>query len=122
MATTDDPGAEPPIPLLTDSLARSRVDIQLVEALVHLLIEKGVLTRNDALGIIQTVAQVKQGEAVESRDGGALARAELHLLERLFTSFEAISERPGQALAEGGNIRQLRPSLHRDRPEFPQDD
>ena len=32
----------------------SQVDTQLIEALIHVLIEKGVLTRNDALNVVQT--------------------------------------------------------------------
>lgn len=84
-----------------------------------LLIEKGVLTKNDALSIIRTVAQVQQGAAVEGRE--AQAPAALRMLRRMFTSFETIADGSGMLLASGENIHQLRPPIYDERPEFPQD-
>lgn len=86
-----------------------------------MLIEKGVLTKYDALSVIQTVAEVKRG----SLDGGAAGAqhaADLQLLHRLFTSFELLEDRPSDVAFSGGNVHRLRPPVHDDRPEFPEDD
>lgn len=91
----------------------------LVEALIHLLIEKGVLTRNDALSLIQTVAQVRLGRLAEVEGSEPPFDGELERLRRLYGSFEALDARPGVVYADGGNVRRLRPPLHGDRPEFP---
>lgn len=99
-----------------------RVETLLVEALIHLLIEKGVLTRNDALSVVQTVTQVKQGELHEGLAASAQSRATLGMLHRLYTSFEGIADRPGVLQVDGANVRRLRPPVHGDRPEFPRDD
>jgi hypothetical protein len=94
----------------------------LLETLIHVMIEKGLLTKNDALSVVQTVTQVKRGEL---HDGSALpghTHEELGMLHRLYASFEAASDRPGTLQADGENIHRLRPPLHGDRPEFPRDD
>ena len=122
MSSADDDGPDPHGSGAAAGLPGERVYSQLVEALLLLLIEKGVLTRNDALSIVQTVAQVKQGEAVEGSEPAAQTRAALHMLERLYASFEALADRPGVALADLENVHQLRPPIYGSRPEFPRDD
>ena len=92
----------------------------LVESLVHHLIEKGLLTKNDALSVVQAVAQVKRAKLEEDEINNRALEAELAFLRRLYGSFEALHERI--LGAEGANVRQLRPPLHADRPQFPQDD
>ncbi len=121
MSSTDGPGADPKGSGQTSDAAGDQVQTQLVEALMLLLIEKGVLTRNDALSVIQTVAQVQQGKALESTDFSARALATIPLLRRMYGSFEALADGPGLALGGSHNVRQLRPPIHGDLPEFPRD-
>ena len=98
---------------------RQTLECQLFESLIHHLIEKGVLTRNDALSVVQTVAQVKRGALEEEQLRAGSADNELAILQRLYSSFELVSDRPfaSQAL-DGENVLQLRPPLHGDRPQF----
>lgn len=99
------------------------MECQLFESLVHHLIEKGVLTRNDALSVVETVAQVKRGELEEGQAGAASAEKDLASLKRLYSSFELVPDRPVASQAsDGDNVLQLRPPLHADRPESPRDD
>lgn len=100
----------------------ARIDTQLLEALMHVLIEKGVLTKNDALGVIQTVAQVKRGALHEGRVAREVSQADLGALHRIYRSFEALPECPVVTEPDGENIVHLRTPLHRDRPDFPRDD
>ena len=112
----DQPEPTPPTPSQT-------MELQLFESLVHHLIEKGVLTRNDALSVVQTVAEVKRGlwEAAESRT--ASVKTDLVVLERLYASFELVTDRPiGRHVFDGGNVLRLRPPIHDDNPKFPKDD
>ena len=98
---------------------RQTLECHLFESLVHHLIEKGVLTRNDALSVLQTVAQVKRGALEEEQPGTGSADKELAILQRLYSSFELVSDRQftSQAL-DGENVLQLRPPLHGNRPQF----
>ena len=99
------------------------MECELFESLVHHLIEKGVLTRNDALSVVQAVAQVKRGELEGGRPRTASTDNELAILKRLYASFELVSDRALTPQAfKGGNILQLRPPLHGDHPEFPEGD
>jgi len=122
MSSTDGPGADPKGSGQTSDAAGEEVQTQLVEALMLLLIEKGVLTRNDALSVIQTVAQVQQGKALESTDFSPRALATIPMLRRMYGSFEALADGSGVALGGSHNVRQLRPPIHGDLPEFPRDD
>lgn len=94
----------------------------LVEALVHVLVEKGVLTRNDALGIVQTVATIKRGALDDPRWDSDETAAQLRMLLRMYASFEALEERADRQGLASDNVHQLRPSLHDTRPEFPHED
>ena len=101
-------------------VVRQSVELQLFDSLIHHLIEKGVLTKNDALSVVQTVAEVEQGAVAERPDLRANGR--LAFLERLYHSYQLLAERPAEHPTNAdGNIVQLRPPLHRDRPEFPKD-
>ena len=105
-------------------LAQSEsMERQLFESLVHHLIEKGILTKNDALSVVQTVAEVKRGELESERfDAGSLIK-ELAALERLYSSFELMRERSASKHGmDGDNVLQLRPPLHGDSPKFPRED
>ena len=105
-------------------LAKSEsLERQLFESLVHHLIEKGVLTKNDALSVVQTVAEVKRGELESERFHADSIKNELAVLERLYSSFELMRERSAsQQGMDGDNVLQLRPPLHGDNPKFPKDD
>lgn len=110
----------PPIEPGAHSL--TRLDMLLVEGLIHVLIEKGVLTRNDALSIVETAAQVKRGALYEDLSNRGQVEAELTALRRLYHSFEAVPDGRGDLQANSDNIYRLRPPVHGDRPEFPRDD
>ena len=99
-----------------------KIQFVLVEALIHVLMEKGVLTRNDALSVVETSAQVVRGMVSEGREAGAQTRVALQMLKRMYASFEAVSGQPGVVAVDGVNVRHLRPPLHGDRPKFPRDD
>ena len=123
MSSADGPdGPDPGTGKSVDGQLLARVDMLLIEGLIHALIEKGVLTKNDALSVVQTAAQVKRGTLDESRPDGARIEAELAALHNLYRSFEAMSDHPGVIQFDGENIHRLRPPLHGDRPEFPRDD
>jgi hypothetical protein len=123
MPLDDDPDAGPDGTGQAGEAPDGQVHSQLVEALILLLIEKGVLTRSDALSIVQTVAQVQRGDAVEGSKPAPETRAALDLLQRLHLSFEALAERPvARGGGEGDNVHQLRPPIHGGRSEFLRDD
>ena len=75
-------------PGLTDGSGPSRfdgkssdsVEFLLFDSLVHHLIEKGVLTKNDALSVVQPAPQVVRGQMHEG--GSADKEAALATLER----------------------------------------
>ena len=102
--------------------ASQTMELQLFESLVHHLVEKGILTRNDALSVVQTVAQVKRGEQEAARHPAGRIRTELNVLERLYSSFELMTDRATAHLPDGENVIQLRPPLHGNDPKFPKDD
>lgn len=120
--SADGPGADPNGLGRASDSPDEQVHSQLVEALVHLLIEKGVLTRNDALSIVQTVADVQSGKAVEDTDAGSQTQAAITMLKRLYSSFEALADRTGTVVADADNVHQLRPPIYGDPPEFPRDE
>ncbi|HET9867284.1 MAG TPA: hypothetical protein VFQ06_08330 [Nitrospira sp.] len=112
---TDDSG-----PSRFDGKSSDSVEFLLFDSLVHHLIEKGVLTKNDALSVVQTAAEVVRGKMHEC--GGAYKEAALSMLERTYSSFEALPDRHGRSRMDGHNVRRLRPPLHGDRPHFPSED
>jgi len=98
---------------------RQTLEVQLFESLVHHLIEKGLLTRNDALSVVQTVAQVARGTLEEGKFEGVSAGNDLAILKRLYSSLELVRDRPSTSQAfDDGNVFQLRPPLHGGRPKF----
>lgn len=122
MSSTDDPD-DFKIPIFQHSARRParEVDAHLLEALMYVLIEKGVLTKNDALSVVETAAHVKRGEREEAGDASH-AEADLELLQRLYASFEALDDQPGVVNFDGENVYRLRRPIHGDRPTFPGDD
>lgn len=122
MSSADNLGPDPLGLGQAKELPGDLVHTQLVEALMHLLIEKGVLTRNDALSVVQTVAQVQRGGAVESGPRSLRVQSNLRMLQELYRSFDAVTDRLVVSQASFDNVRQLRPPVHGDRPEFPRDD
>lgn len=96
------------------------VEFLLFDSLAHHLIEKGLLTKNDVLSVVQTVAQVMQGRL--HSDEAPSAKAALSTLERTYESFQALPDRHGRPGLDADNIVPLRPPLHRECPQFPSDD
>lgn len=117
---SDSDGTKPAEQTYTE--ASGEVGYLLFDSLVHHLIEKGVLTKNDALSVVQTAAQVVRGRMEEDDVPSAQTSAAMTILERTYSSFEALRERAGASRLDGHNIRALRPPLHGDRPKFPSDD
>lgn len=105
-----------------DGASFGSIEILLFDSLVHHLIEKGLLTRNDALSVVQTVAEVVGGQANESGQARQEANAVLARLERIYASFEALPDRSERAGMDANNVHRLRPPLHGENPRFPKDD
>lgn len=122
MPPADGHDADPKLPCATSGALAGQVDAQLVEALVLLLVEKGVLTRNDSLSIVQTVAQVQRGAMVEEAVTDPRIEANLQMLNRMYRSFQAMAEQPAGRGKGWNNVHRLRPPVHNDRPEFPEED
>lgn len=97
------------------------IEFMLFDSLVHHMIEKGLLTKNDALSIVQTVAQVVRNYAGEDAMGER-ANAALATLKRTYSSFEAIPKKSAKILSDLGNVHQLRAPLRGQRPDFECDD
>ena len=98
-------------------------ELQLFESLIHHLVEKGVLTKNDALSIVQSVAEVKRGQRETDGPQSAAASEDLIALRRVYASFELLTERTIAAdNVDGEKVLHLRPPLHGDNPSFPKDD
>ena len=95
------------------------VEFLLFDSLVHHLIEKGILTKNDALSVVQTAAEVLRGRNHESDIEPDRIDLALATLERTYASFHAL---PGKSNHDGHNVFPLRTPLHGDRPHFPMDD
>ena len=120
MPSSDGQDGRPTFPSRFEAEGRSGdLETMLFESLVHQLIEKGLLTKNDALSIVQTVAQIKLGQ-LDKEDADRMVSSELALLRRLYESFAALRERSGTVNSSHNNVRQLRPPVHGDAPEFPQ--
>ena len=105
-----------------DGAVFDSVEFLLFDSLVHHLIEKGVLTKNDALSVIQTAAQVVRGRMHEKDAPNEKTDAALRTLERTYSSFEALASRQGRSGLEAHNVHRMRPPLHGDRPHFPPED
>lgn len=102
-----------------DGATFGSVEYLLFDSLVHHLIEKGLLTRNDALSVVQTVAEVVRGQAHESGTAKDDADAVLANLERTYASFHALPNQSGRTGLNADNVHRLRPPLHGDHPRFP---
>lgn len=119
-------GPEGPSDQVTDdapSVPFQTMELQLFESLVHHLIEKGILTKNDALSVVQTVAEVKRGQRETGGPQSAFAEVDLVILQRLYSSFEVVTDRPiAPEDFDRGKVLQLRPPIHGENPKFPKDD
>lgn len=98
------------------------VEYLLFDSLVHHLIEKGLFSKNDALDVVQTVAEVVRGQVHECNATNEKRNAALSLLERTYSSYQALHDRHGRPEMDGHNVHPLRPPLHNDSPHFPSDD
>ena len=98
------------------------VEFLLFDSLVHHLIEKGVLTKSDAMSVVQSAAEVVRGRMDDGEAAAPQTRAALAALERTYASFSAVVDRLGVSRLDGHNVHPLRPPLHDDRPKFPSDD
>lgn len=122
MSSLDDPdGVDPDIPQSRWQGLEGNPSSLLLEGLMYALIEKGVLTKNDAMGVVQTAAEVIRGADDGSKKNAQIA-AELEYLRRVFISFAALDDEPQARRLNGANVHQLRPPVHGDHPQFPDDD
>lgn len=94
------------------------IEFLLFDSLCHHLVEKGLLSKNDTLSVIQTVALVVQGRMDAGQGNWVDA---FTTLERAYGSFQALPDRHGRTGVDGKNVVPLRPPLHGERPEFPSD-
>lgn len=95
------------------------IEYLLFDSLVHHLIEKGLLTKNDALSVVQTAAEVVRGRLHESDERDIGIEASLAALERTYFSFDALRDRHAGSGLNAHNVHQLRNPLHGDHPRFP---
>jgi hypothetical protein len=121
MFSTDGPDGTGPPSAEAPGEPSAGLATRLFESLCYVLIEKGVLTRNDAMSVVQTVAQIKRGALIDITPSKQ-DEAELRLLRHLFTSFEALDDGSSDVSFSGGNVLRLRPPLHGDQPAFPEAD
>ena len=105
-----------------ETYAVGSVEYLLFDSLVHQLIEKGVLTKNDALSVVQAAAEVVRGRLLDVGEAALQTSTALALLGRTYASFEALTERQGASRLDGRNVQALRPPLHGDQPKFPSDE
>lgn len=98
------------------------VEHLLVDSLVHHLVEKGILTKNDALSVVQTAAEVVSGRAHEMDSGSHGNEAALAALRRIYASFEALPDNGGRTVADDRNVHVLRAPVHGNQPRFPSDE
>ncbi len=79
--------------------------------------------KNDALSVVQTVAEVKRGELEEGRFSAAITQRAIDTLAALYSSFELRHDpTPPSDAMNSENMVRLRPPLHGDEPHFPSDD
>ena len=109
-------------PIEFDGAAFDSIEFLLFDSLVHHLIEKGLLTKNDALSVIQTAAQVVRGRMDKNGAPNQGTHVALTTLERTYSSFEALQERYGRSGLDADNVHRIRPPLHGDQPRFPSKD
>ena len=116
MPLNSNDGAGPP---RRDGKALDSVEFLLFDSLVHHLIEKGLLTKNDALSVVQTAAEVLRGRSDEGDFDQDTVDIGIATLERTYASFEALS---GGSARDCHNVFPLRTPLHGDSPHFPAGD
>lgn len=105
-----------------DNATFESLEYLLFDSLVHHLIEKGLLTKNDAMSVVQTVAQIVRGRVDQSDPANERRDASLATLERTYSSFEALRVRQGKSGLDSHNVHQLRTPLHGEHPHFPTED
>lgn len=106
-------------PAERDGTTLESVEYLLFDSLVHHLIEKGLLTKNDALSVVQTAAEIVRGRKGESDTADKRVNASLATLERTYASFEALRDGRNRSGLDARNVHQLRTPLHGDHPRFP---
>ena len=71
--------------------ASGQAALLLAETMLHILVEAGVLTREQALEVVQTAAEVK-GEGAVTGEAPAVLRETLGMLRRMEVSFESLAK------------------------------
>jgi hypothetical protein len=77
-------GAVPP---LNEPDAHGQAALLFAESLLHTLIERSILSVEDAVSVVQTAAEVKLAMATEARESHERMQASLELLFRISDSF-----------------------------------
>ena len=80
----DSSGIGRPIP---EPDAHGHAALLLTESLLHMLVERSVLTVSDAVAVLQTAAEVKLQLATETGESSERTQASLDLLFRISDSF-----------------------------------
>lgn len=85
-------------PRESDADPQGQAALTLVESLLHILVEKNVLTLGDVLDALETAADVKLEIALEGRERYAIADESIRFLKAIRLSFASAA-----ATANGGD-------------------
>lgn len=69
--------------------AHGQAAMILVESLIHVLVEKALLTNDEAVNVIETASQIKHEVAVAAGESFGRMQASLDLLTKVEVSFRA---------------------------------
>ena len=86
-------------PVLVEPDAHGQAALLLTESLIHVLIERGVLTNADAVGVVQMAAEVKVDVAEAAGESKARMRESVALLARMANSL-GVDAASGAQLSE----------------------
>lgn len=83
--------------------AHGQAALLLVESLLHAMLERGILTVDEAIGIAAAAGEVKEEIAAEATESDDTARHSLQLIARIVASLEY--DRPSGTAAPGVSER-----------------
>ena len=86
MTLQENTGAVPPI---EEPDAHGQAALLLAESTLHMLVERSVLSVQEAVSVVQTATEVKLVVATEAGESPELMQASLDLLFRISDSFAA---------------------------------
>lgn len=78
-----------PSPAIVEPDAHGQAALLLAESILHTLLARGVVTLDEAIGVVRTAAEVKADVATAAGESSERMQASLDLLERIRRSFAA---------------------------------